>query len=135
MRSCPPTRSSSGQIASMSLMRGTACCGTAARNARTVRALLPNPDGRYRPGMYATGAFALDERADVLVVPFEAVLRIRDRRCVYKVAGGRAVLADVEAGLRHDDVVEIVSGLSEGDEIVVDGLHRLADGAAVRVVE
>ena len=101
----------------------------------TVRALLPNPDGKFRPGMYATGAFALDERADVLVVPFEAVLRIRDRRCVYKVAGGRAVLADVETGLRHDDVVEIVSGLSEGDEIVVDGLHRLADGAAVRVVE
>ena len=99
----------------------------------TVRALLPNPDGRFRPGMYATGAFALDERADVLVVPFEAVLRIRDRHCVYKVAGGKAVLADVETGLRHDDVVEIVSGLADGDEIVVDGLHRLADGAAVRV--
>ena len=101
----------------------------------TVRALLPNPDGRYRPGMYVTGAFALDERADVLVVPFEAVLRIRDRRCVYVVEDGRAVLRDVRTGLRHDDVVEIVSGLSEGDEIVVDGLHRLADGAAVRVVE
>ena len=85
--------------------------------------------------MFATGAFALDERADVLVVPFEAVLRIRDRRCVYKVQDGKAVLADVEAGLRHDDVVEIVSGLAEGDEIVVDGLHRLADGAAVRVVD
>lgn len=101
----------------------------------TVRASLPNPDGRFRPGMFATGAFALDERADVLVVPFEAVLRIRDRRCVYKVQDGKAVLADVEAGLRHDDVVEIVSGLAEGDEIVVDGLHRLADGAAVRVVD
>jgi membrane fusion protein (multidrug efflux system) len=101
----------------------------------TVRALLPNPDGKFRPGMYATGAFALDERADVLVVPFEAVLRIRDRRCVYKVAGGRAVLSDVTVGLRHDDVVEVSAGLAEGDEIVVDGLHRLSDGAAVRVAE
>ena len=101
----------------------------------TVRALLPNPDGKFRPGMYVTGAFALDERANVLVVPFEAVLRIRERHCVYKVADGKAVLSDVETGLRHDDVVEIVSGLSDGDEIVVDGLHRLADGAAIRVVE
>ena len=101
----------------------------------TVRALLPNPDGKFRPGMYVTGAFALDERADVLVVPFEAVLRIRDRHCVYKVVGGKAVLSDVSVGLRHDDVVEIVSGLSDGDEIVVDGLHRLADGAAVRVAK
>lgn len=101
----------------------------------TVRALLPNPDGKFRPGMYVTGAFALDERANVLVVPFEAVLRIRDRHCVYKVVGGKAVLSDVTVGLRHDDVVEIVSGLSDGDEIVVDGLHRLADGAAVRVAK
>ena len=101
----------------------------------TVRALLPNPDGKFRPGMYATGAFALDERADVLVVPFETVLRIRDRRCVYRVVDGKAVLTDVATGLRHDDVVEIADGLSEGDEIVVEGLHRLADGAAVRVVE
>ena len=71
----------------------------------------------------------------MLVVPFEAVLRIRDRRCVYKVQGGRAVLSDVAVGLRHDDVVEISAGLADGDEIVVDGLHRLSDGAAVRVVE
>ena len=101
----------------------------------TVRALLPNPDGRYRPGMYATGAFALDERQNVLVAPFEAVLRIRDRHCVYRVEGGRAVLSDVTVGLRHDDVVEIVSGLDESDEIIVDGLHRLSDGVPVRIVE
>ena len=101
----------------------------------TVRALLPNPDGKFRPGMYATGAFALDERANVLVVPFEAVLRIRDRRCVYRVQDGKAVLSDVAVGLRHDDVVEVSAGLADGDEIVVDGLHRLSDGAAVRVVE
>lgn len=101
----------------------------------TVRALLPNPDGRFRPGMYATGAFALDERADVLVVPFEAVLRIRDRRCVYAVEGGRAVLRDVAVGLRHDDMVEIASGLADGAEIVVSGLHRLSDGVPVRVAE
>ncbi len=49
--------------------------------------------------------------------------------------GGKAVLADVAVGLRHDDVVEIADGLGEGDEIVVDGLHRLSDGAAVRVAE
>jgi hypothetical protein len=31
--------------------------------------------------------------------------------------------------------MEIVSGLSDGDTIVIDGLHRLSDGVAVRVVE
>lgn len=110
---------------------------TADAATRTVRAkaILPNPAGKYVPGMFATGSFALGERAGVLVVPFEAVLRIESRRCVYKVENGRAKLADVETGLRRDDVVEIVSGLADGDEIVVDGLHRLADGVPVRVVD
>ncbi|MBQ7667402.1 MAG: efflux RND transporter periplasmic adaptor subunit [Kiritimatiellae bacterium] len=106
-------------------------------DTRTVRvkALVPNPDGRYLPGMFATATFALDERSGVLVLPFEAVLKIQGRRCVYKVQGGKAVLADVETGLRHDEVQEIVSGISEDDEIVVDGIHRLCDGASVSVVE
>ena len=101
----------------------------------TLRALLPNPDGRCLPGMYVKGEIALDERPDVLVVPFEAVLRIVGRRCVYRVVDGRAALTDVRVGLRHDAVVEIAEGLSPDDEIVVEGLHRLTDGAAVRVVE
>jgi membrane fusion protein (multidrug efflux system) len=100
----------------------------------TVRALLPNKDGRYRPGMFAKGEFALDERANVLTVPFEAVLRIRDKNCVYRVKDGKVLLTDVAVGLRHDAVIEIASGLADDDEIVIDGLHRLADGAPVRVV-
>ena len=100
-----------------------------------VRALLPNPDGRYRPGMFVSVAFALDEREGVLVVPFESVLRIGERRCVYRAVGGKAVLTTVEVGLRDDDVVEIVSGLSPEDVVVTDGLHRLSDGVAIRVFE
>lgn len=106
-------------------------------STRTVRvkATLPNGGGKYFPGMFATGTFALDERKDVLTVPFEAVLKIEGRRCVYKAVDGRAVLADVTTGIRRDEIIEIVSGLSDGDEIVVDGIHRLADGAALRIVD
>ena len=70
----------------------------------------------------------------MLTVPFEAVLRIRDKNCVYRVKDGKVLLTDVAVGLRHDAVIEIASGLADDDEIVIDGLHRLADGAAVRVV-
>lgn len=110
---------------------------TADSNTRTVRvkAILPNREGRFLPGMFASAAFALDERKEVLTVPFEAILRIKGRRCVYVVKDGKAVLTDVETGLRHDEAMEIVSGLSDGDTIVIDGLHRLSDGVAVRVVE
>lgn len=100
----------------------------------SVLALLPNPEGRYLPGMFARGDFALDERADALVVPYEALLRIKDRFCVYRVVDGRARLTDVKPGSRHDAVVEIENGLSDGDEIVTAGIHRLADGVPVNVV-
>jgi RND family efflux transporter MFP subunit len=101
---------------------------------RTVRieTLVANPDGRYLPGMFATGTLALNERKDVLVVPFEAVIRNIDRYLVYCVRDGAAHAVAVEIGIRADDVVEIAGGLTEADEIVVVGQHRLADGVRVR---
>ena len=101
---------------------------------RTVRieTILDNADGRYLPGMFATGTLALNERKDVLVVPFEAVVRNVDRYFVYCVRDGVAKAVDVQIGIRADDVVEIVEGLSETDEVVVVGQHRLADGVRVR---
>ncbi len=101
----------------------------------TVRALLPNPDGKYAPGMFVRGEIALDERADVLVVPMNALLRNVDRYSVYAVENGIARLHDVTIGVRYDDVMEIVSGVDPDDELVTDGMYRLADGVAVRVVE
>lgn len=101
----------------------------------TVRALLPNPDGKYAPGMFVRGEIALNERADVLVVPMNALLRNVDRYSVYAVENGIARLHDVTIGVRYDDVMEIVSGVNPDDELVTDGMYRLADGVAVRVVE
>lgn len=107
----------------------------AATRTVTVLALLPNAAGRYRPGMFARGAFALDEREGALTIPYESLLRIKDRYCVYRVVDGRARLTEVKPGLRHDAFVEIAEGLGDGDEIVTDGIHRLSDGVAVKVVD
>ena len=104
---------------------------------RTVRieTLIDNPDGRYLPGMFATGTLALNERKHVLVVPFETVIRNIDRHLVYCVREGVAHAVDVKLGIRADEVVEIVGGLAETDEIVIVGQHRLADGVRVRLDE
>lgn len=99
----------------------------------SVKVVLPNPTRRYMPGMFARGEFALDERVDVLTIPYSALLRIKDKYCVYRVVEGRAVITNVTIGFRHDDLIEITKGLNDGDEIVVDGLHRLSDGVSVNV--
>ena len=101
---------------------------------RTVRieTILPNDDGRYLPGMYATGTIALNRREDVMVVPFDAVIRNVDDRIVYRMKDGRAEAVKVKLGIRQDAVVEVLEGLSETDDIVVAGQHRLSDGVAVK---
>lgn len=107
----------------------------AATRTITVRAMVPNPDGKFAPGMFVRGEIALNERPDILVVPMNALLRNVGHYSVYKVKNGVAHLSPVEVGLRYDDVMEIVSGVEMGDELVTDGMFRLADGSLVNVVQ
>jgi len=104
---------------------------------RTVRieTLVDNAAGRYLPGMFATGTLALNERKDVLVVPFDAAIRNIDHHLVYCVRDEVAHAVVVKLGIRDDDVVEIAEGLTEDDEIVVVGQHRLANGVRVKTEE
>lgn len=102
-------------------------------DTRTVKieAIVDNRQGRYVPGMYAVAELALNQRDNVLVVPNEAVVRNVEQNLVYRVEDGIARAVPVQLGIRSDEVVEIVSGLSEQDDVVVVGQHRLTDGARV----
>lgn len=101
---------------------------------RTVRieTLVDNPAGRYLPGMYATGTLDLNRRENVLVVPYEVLVRDVDRYVAYRVENGVAHAVYVKVGVRSDDLIEIVEGLDDDDEIVVAGQGRLSDGVEVR---
>lgn len=101
-----------------------------------VRALLPNPGEQLRPGMLMT----VDVRAnphDALAVPEVAVLDEGDSSFVFRVApgdNGQSVeRVNVQTGQRSDGLVEIVSGLAEGDLVVTDGVQAVNPGQPVRV--
>jgi HlyD family secretion protein len=94
---------------------------------------LPNPEGRIRPGMFTEVTIAAELRAERLSVPREALLE-RDRRSlVFRVKQGRAEWSYVETGLENDHQIEILSGIADGDTVLVRGHLTLAHGAAVRV--
>jgi biotin carboxyl carrier protein len=61
------------------------------------------------------------------VNPGEALFRVRD--------GGVVSRREVRLGIREEDVVEIVEGISEGEQIVVLGQEGLADGTPVTVLD
>jgi RND family efflux transporter MFP subunit len=94
---------------------------------------LANPDPRVVPGMYAEVDIEADRLDDRLVVPRRAVLE-RDRRLlVFRAVDGRAEWQYVTTGVESDDAVEITSGLSPGDVVLVDGHLTLAHGAPISV--
>jgi membrane fusion protein (multidrug efflux system) len=97
-----------------------------------VRAVLDNPDGRLRPGFFARANLGVANREGVLMVPEEAVLRRADGAVVYRVEGGARVSRQVvETGTVRDGVVEIRTGLAEGDMVVSRGHADLIDGSAI----
>lgn len=89
-----------------------------------------NPGLRLRPGTFGTVAFEIGLRENVLAVPLGAVV---EDKYVFIAAGGKAVRREVKLGLRSGEMVEILSGLIEGDRVIVEGNFGLTDGAAVGI--
>lgn len=103
-----------------------------ARAAR-VRALLTNGERRLKPGMLLS--LTLEQSgAEVLQVPEEAIKSERARHYVRRVQDGVAHKVEVVLGRRTEGFVEVVEGLADGDEVVVQGLERVRDGHPVRAV-
>ncbi len=99
-----------------------------------VRALVPNKDQRLRPGLFARVTVLLQLKEDALTVPEQAIVPQGDSQFVYKIVDGKVKLTKVVTGTRREGRVEIVDGLSVGDEVVTAGQLKIRDGSAVSVV-
>ncbi|AKF04474.1 efflux RND transporter periplasmic adaptor subunit [Sandaracinus amylolyticus] len=88
---------------------------------------LSNADGTLRPGMAATASIAIGERDDrLLAVPSGALQRLAEGWVVFVPRGeGRFEAREVGRGRDFGGEVEIVSGLTEGESVVVDGAFLL----------
>jgi membrane fusion protein (multidrug efflux system) len=98
-----------------------------------VRAVLANPDGALKPGMFLTVDLQRD-RGEVLVAPEEAIVPERDEQYVFQVVDGKAVKRLVTLGRRVPGLVEITGGISPGDLLITEGTHKVRDGSEVEVV-
>lgn len=97
-----------------------------------VEIMLRNPGHRLKPEMIArTSILQSVERMTILVDENQVQQLERDRYAVYVASGGRAVRRDVMIGARSGGKVEILSGLSPGDRLIVTGQESLYDGLLV----
>jgi len=87
-----------------------------------VRLVFPNPDLLLKPNMFAEVVIYGGPREDALKIPSEALIVTGERQSVVRALGeGRFQPVDVTTGMQRSGEVEILSGLHEGDEIVVSG--------------
>lgn len=104
-------------------------------NGRSIscRALLPNREGRLRPGMFVRSRLVFGERKDALMLPEQAVVTGARPR-VFRVEEGKARAVTVQLGVRRDGRVEILEGLALGDTVITAGQLKVRDGMPVRPV-
>jgi RND family efflux transporter MFP subunit len=105
---------------------------TAASRTLEIEVEIPNFDGALRPGAFARAEIVVQAADPAVLVPASAVVSFAGVDKVISVAQGKAVEKRVRLGRKSGDRVEIVSGLSAGESVVIQP-GNLTEGQAVEV--
>lgn len=102
----------------------------------TARIALDESRDAIKAGLFARSALDILQREDTLCVPKEAVLTKNGKTTVFIVRADATVEErEVKIGLLNDAEEEIISGLSDGDVVVLSNQDRLRDGMQVETTE
>ncbi|MEC8373503.1 MAG: efflux transporter periplasmic adaptor subunit, partial [Pseudomonadota bacterium] len=94
---------------------------------------IQNKDSRLRPGMLLT--VVVEKRVlNTLVLPEKALVPVEDKQFVYVVKGDVAHQQEVVIGERRPGFVQIIEGVSVGDEVITEGTLRVRDQSPVNVL-
>jgi RND family efflux transporter MFP subunit len=94
---------------------------------------VPNPHYHLQPGMYAEVHLSTNSIPDALTIPIQAVKRGEDGASVLVVdAQNRVESRAVQIGVESSNNVEILSGLSQGEKVIVGNLGAYQPGELVR---
>jgi len=99
---------------------------------------VPNPKLEIVPGMYAYVSFPVMEKKNALAVPIQAVSRQGNKAIAYCISNdNRVEVRPVITGIETRSQIEVLSGLSDGDRVVVGNTSQLRQGQIVapRIVE
>ncbi len=94
-------------------------------------AIIDNAADELAPGMFARFTIAYAKHTNALLIPTQAIVNEDQRSSVYVVSNGEVTLRQIETGIESDGRVEVLSGLSDDEQIVVVGQATLRDGSKV----
>jgi membrane fusion protein (multidrug efflux system) len=100
-----------------------------------VEADLPNGDLALRPGMYASVKVGVEKHTDALLIPVEALVMEKLNAFAFVAEGGKAKKTPIKGGFNDGASVEVISGLTGSEAVILVGKMTLADGTAVNATE
>lgn len=102
-----------------------------------VRAIIENDDYILKPGMMLKVKVNLNDR-EVILVSEKCVANIGEKHFVYTIEklAQHALIKKrfIEIGERQNGLIEVISGISEGDMLVFEGINKLSDGDMVEIL-
>jgi len=96
---------------------------------------IPNAGRMLKPSMFATIELVLSQKPQAVVIPQHAVIEDRGSKIVYVIQGNQASRRTIVTGIEQTPYVEVLQGVSEGDQVVVRGQDALREGSIVRMIE
>lgn len=99
-----------------------------------VKIYIGNKDHTIKPGMFVKVKVDTDIKENVNVIPSEAVLDNEGETIVYVLSNENAKVKKVDTGLDTGTYIEIKSGISESDKVIIKGQNFVEDGTKVKVV-
>lgn len=98
----------------------------------TVEAELSNPGSVLRPGMFAKSQIVVNPNARAILVPQKAVSYVAGISKVFVIENGTANERIIKTGASDGDLIEVTSGLNQGEVVATSNLDRLQTGTKVR---
>lgn len=78
-------------------------------------------------------AITVEKRENALRISDLAVFERERKNCVYVIEGGKAVLREIKTGLEGEDFMEVISGLSEGEAVILSPNDDISEGVKVKI--
>ncbi|MDH6313234.1 membrane fusion protein (multidrug efflux system) [Parabacteroides sp. PFB2-10] len=97
------------------------------------RAIYPNPNEHITPGRFVSIEVTKEAIENALAIPSEAVIPEMGKNIVYRYKGGVAQAAEILIGLRTEERVQVLEGLSVGDTLITTGVMQLRSGMKVTI--
>ena len=123
-----------GQVFHGRLVRSDNAINPASRTLR-VEVDVDNAEGKLLPGAYVFVHFTLPGRTQSVIIPANALLFRSEGLRVGVVRDGRAQLMPITIGRDYGDRVEVLSGLTATDQVILNPSDSLLSGTAVRLAD